>query len=431
MSSDFSAIAADVTDKMGMALSDAQLTCVTAFLRRRFALLGCADAGQYAQRLDDPAEFRALVDCFTVPETFFYRFSTQWEAIRNVLLPGLVAQARAAGRKARFWSAGCCTGEEPYTLAIIAAEAGCAEQVDILATDVNEGYLEAAARGRFSPRSVEKLSSSLIDKYFKQRGGALVLDDSIRRQVRFKPLNLAERDFPLSSNGTEGLDMIFCENVLIYFKKKKAEEISLRFRDCLREGGHLALGPSELVRPGGPLLVKNVEGAFFYLKDAGASAGPAPSLTRRADQRPRAPAPASAPAAAEGPADWLVQAESLADMGKREEAAALCRRALKARPLEVKTHYLLGLIESDRPDIACGHFRKALYLDPSHLLARLHLARCAEKLGRVQEAAREYGNLERLTSHRPPGDIVDAREGISFGMLAALCRRYTGAEKEE
>ena len=173
-------------------------------------------------------------------------------------------RARAQSRRLRIWSAGCCTGEEPYTLAIQAAERGVAEDVEILATDINESYLEKAIAGVFSRRSVEKLPALLLEKYFAKKDRSFLLDERLRRKVDFKQLNLAETCYPSFLNGTADLDVIFCRNVLIYFDEATIARILLRFRDCLRPGGILALGPSEMVHASVSLSSEKIGEAFFH-----------------------------------------------------------------------------------------------------------------------------------------------------------------------
>ncbi|MBI4425165.1 MAG: protein-glutamate O-methyltransferase CheR, partial [Elusimicrobia bacterium] len=348
--SDSSWVAAFAIERTGIVPTSDQLPGLAAFLRKRFAALGCASAEHYAPRLSDPAELRALAARLTVPETSFFRFPPLWDALRTSLLPGFLRSARAQARKVRVWSAGCCTGEEPYTAAILAEEAGCQSELEILATDLNEEYLERAMTGVFSPRSVRGLPPGLLEKHFQRQGRDFRLNEALRKRVRFERLNLADACFPSDRTRTAGLDMIFCQNVLIYFETRKADDALLRFRDCLRAGGALALGPSEIVRPGGPFVARDIGGAFFHLRrvdEAKAAEPPPPRAERRAS-------PPAAPKEETGqdPASWLEEAERLADLGRRAEAETLCRRACEARHLDPKTYYLLGLLASAEPAAA-------------------------------------------------------------------------------
>src|SRR5690349_7244227 len=135
-----------ITRLTGLVLSAGQRDELSRYLRRR----DVTEASVFIARLADPVEFRMLMDCLTVKETFFYRYAAQFDACRDQLLPGFIARAKEEDRHVRVWSAGCCTGEEAYTLAIIAAEHGWLDRVEILGTDINESYLEAAMAGVFS-----------------------------------------------------------------------------------------------------------------------------------------------------------------------------------------------------------------------------------------------------------------------------------------
>ena len=420
-----------VADTTGLALSAAQRAELRPYLAKRLALLGVTTASAYIARLAEPAEFRELIDCLTTRETYFYRFEAQFDAFREVLLPAFRGRALAAGRPVRLWSAGCCTGEEAYTLAIIAAEAGGADEVEILATDINEGYLEAAMAGEFSLRSVEKLPASIVAKYFSAQRDRFVLHESLRRRVTFKWLNLADTGFPSFLNNTSQLDMIFCRNVLIYFERSRIRGIIERFADCLCPDGVLALGHSEMLPRDWRLAVGQVGAAFFYHnrlstprppETARDPLGPQPAVARKAGVARKRVSAAPTRAEEVDPRRVLAKAERLADQGNAVEAARLCRDLLASDASLERAHYLLGLLELDRPEQAHGHFRKAVYLDPGHLPARLHLAQCAEKTGRIADAIREYRNLERLARTRRPDEVLDPAEGITYGMLAIMGR---------
>lgn len=422
-------IADYISRKTGLVLSTTQRADLRQYVARRREAIKGSDALAW---LDDPREFRRIIDSLTVRETFFYRYESQFDAFRDHLLPRMLAGARAEGRPVRVWSAGCCSGEEPFTLAIIAAEMGCANEIAILGTDINENYLEAAETGVFSRRSIEKLPQPILEKYFTAVRDQFLIGDELRRSVTFKWLNLADTTYPSFLNGTSALDMIWCRNVLIYFDKASVQTIIDRFTDCLVPSGVLALGHSEMLPRDWNLTVAPVGDAFFYTR-RGAAPPPPPKViaktppTRPAPLKPRpvvAHSPLAPPLAPLQDSHALLdQAEALANDGRVADAERTCVAAIARDPSLERAHYLLGLLAMDRPNQALAHFRKAIYLDPAHLAARLHLAQCAEKLGRTGEAIREYRNLERLAAPRSPDEVLDAREGITVGMLMLMGRR--------
>jgi len=411
-----------LTRKTGLVLSTSQLDELARYIERREHLKD----GDFATHLSDPNEFRMLIDCLTVKETFFYRYAAQFDAFRDLLLPKFLARADEESRHVRVWSAGCCTGEEAYTFALIAAERGVLDRVEILATDINESYLEAAMTGVFSQRSVAQLPGHLLANYFREQHGRFTIDQRIREHVTLKWLNLAEPSYPSFINGTANVDMIFCRNVLIYFDKSLIRAIIDRFADCLNEGGVLALGHSEMLPRDWTLSVQPIGDAFFYQRPA-AEASPAqapanspPEGGRPTESRAMESLKLNPVADARDLTAMLDAAEQLANHGKGAEAAQICRDAIRLDDSLVRGHYLLGLLSLDTPSKAHRHFRRAVDLNPAHLPARLHLAESAEKMGRVAEAAHEYRNLERLARAKPPDEVLDPLEGITYGMLALI-----------
>ncbi|HAT71608.1 MAG TPA: hypothetical protein DCS63_02200 [Elusimicrobia bacterium] len=430
-------VALFLAKKTGLTFTESQLSALALFLEGRFAAQGLNGPEQYLAQLEQPEEFRSVIDCVTVAETYFYRYPAQFEAFIANLLPATLALT-GAKRPVRVWCAGCCTGEEPYTIALLAAEAGYLDRLQITATDINEAYLEAAAAGKYSPRSVEKLPAALLAKYFRREGDAFLLSEEICRQVSFRYLNLADASYPSFLNGTAGVDLIFCRNVLIYFDKARVKEIMLRFSSCLADGGLLALGHSEMLPRDWPFTVSTLGEAFFYrpAQAPASDASPPPGPVAAALKPVPRVRPETAPAAGGGAAETLIlKAENLADSGAEAGAAALCAEIIRQNPAAVRAHYLLGLLELSRPEKALEHFRRVVYLDGANLQARLHLAQCQEKLGREGVAEREYRNLQRLAAARPPGEVLDAVEGITCGLLALIAgnalKKYSGSSDDK
>jgi chemotaxis protein methyltransferase CheR len=188
-----------------------------------------------------------LIDEVTVQETTFVRDRAQLDSIP---WPSLLHSAEAAGSAViRVWSAGCATGEEPYTLALLAAEsfASARPPVDVLGTDISGRALAAAAAGRYRERAVRALDARLRLRYLeRQADDTYLVGDPLRRLVRYRRHNLA-RD-PLPPLGEAGFDLIICRNVLIYFEASAAERVLERLDHSLRPGGKLLLGAADALR---------------------------------------------------------------------------------------------------------------------------------------------------------------------------------------
>jgi chemotaxis protein methyltransferase CheR len=216
-------------------------------IRRAMTRLGVTDPERYVCLLrEGGAVLDDLVAEVTVGETYFFREPAQLSFIRNEVLPELV-QAPGGERAIRVWSAGCASGEEPYSLAIILRELGLGERARILGTEISRPRLAAARHGRYRAWSLRGVPDEVVGKYFDRQGGGphMVLDPVIRRSVEFRYLNLAEDQYPASSTGIWGMDLILCRNVLIYFDAETIKRVAQRLMASLSDRGWLFLGASD------------------------------------------------------------------------------------------------------------------------------------------------------------------------------------------
>lgn len=164
----------------------------------------------------------------TIGETYFFRNAAHFAALRERVLPELL-ERRAGVGSLRLWSAGCATGEEPYSLAMALADALPASppwQVSILATDLNPQFLERARAALYGAWSFRETRDELRERCFTPEGPRWRLRPELRRQVLFARLNLAEASYPAVANGTVALDLIFCRNVTIYFDEATRRRVA-------------------------------------------------------------------------------------------------------------------------------------------------------------------------------------------------------------
>ena len=193
------------------------------------------------------AEMDALARHLSVGETYFFRESTGLELFTNEIIPRF--QKQDPGQEIRIWSAGCSSGEEPYTLAMLLKENMPDLQnrkVRILASDFNADALKKASRGVYTPWSFRETSEIQKSKYFTPAGKHFEIKKEIREMVTFFQLNLAGSAYPSADNGTENLDVIFCRNVLMYFMPEMAIEVAKRFYQALKQDGWLITSQVEL-----------------------------------------------------------------------------------------------------------------------------------------------------------------------------------------
>ena len=236
-------------------------------LKERMPALGISDADDYVRRLRDAQgehELRALLPLVTVTHTEFFRDPRQFRALERRLLPDLVARARRYGRKVSIWSAGCATGEEPYSLAMLLIELGALKsEVELWATDLNQSAIESAKLGRYTQRRMNQVAPERARRFFRPFDDGYELSSEVREWVHFEGLNLAAPAFTRFQPAS--IDIILCRNVIIYFALGTIRALMDRFVAALRPGGFLILGYSEsLFRVYDRFEMVEVEGAFLY-----------------------------------------------------------------------------------------------------------------------------------------------------------------------
>ena len=233
--------------RYGFQFRDSFHEMVRTRLTRRLLEAGIPDLRDYYYRLlydpDAAAEMDSLFDAIANNETYFFREQSQIEAFAQEVLPE--RRAAAQGGRVRVWSAGCSSGEEPYSLAIAALESGTQGTADleIFATDQSRRALERAAAGVYGAFAFRSLPGALRERYFEpQEDGRWRVVPAVRQCVRFGRCNLVGQagDLPLVR-----FDVIFCRNVLIYFDRDARRRVVELFHDRLADGGYLFLGHSE------------------------------------------------------------------------------------------------------------------------------------------------------------------------------------------
>jgi chemotaxis protein methyltransferase CheR len=210
---------------------------------------------QFLERLQSRDRARlhdAIIEAITTKETGFFRDRAYFNALRDHVLPERMAMLRrmvGQRHRIRIWSAGCATGQECYSLAMLVRELAAADgnnaelesRFSILASDISAEALEVARAGRYGPNEVKKgLSAALLDRHFHRRGNQWVIDESLRRLVQFQKFDLLDSPAALG-----GFDVILCRNVLIYFDEPARQRVCRGLYGVLQDGGWLMLGSAE------------------------------------------------------------------------------------------------------------------------------------------------------------------------------------------
>ncbi|WP_239031706.1 CheR family methyltransferase [Geomonas diazotrophica] len=413
-------------------------------------------------------QLKALSGALTIGETYFLRDPKSYRVLERQVLPALIDARRRGGKTLKIWSAGCATGEEPYSIAIILSrllQDLPDWKITLLGTDINEEALERAQRGVYGKWSFRNAPEWLMEYFTPLGEGQFEVAPRIRQMVHFSQMNLAA---DAGNALTGGVDIIFCRNVMLYFHAELIEKTVARFHAALKQGGWLFVGPTEVDHQklrgfnchyfDGALLLRKGEprrktpqvaapavapqAPVAGAVPAGASpAGHPPSSGAsllQADQRPESVALARAAyhageyheaarlalSAPHLPESLALAARCYANLGRYQEAREQCEKALLLERLDVRTHYLLSMILEQLGDDAGAEasLKRALYLDHDYLLAYFALGNLCRKRGEFRDAAQSFANALRLLQRHDPAEVLPEAEGITAGMLTQLIK---------
>ena len=219
-------------------------------------------------------ELSDIMDVLTTNETYFFREAFQLKAFTDEILPELVAEKEKRGeRSLRIWSAGCSTGEEPYTIAMLLLELGCCKgwRVEIIGTDISHRVLQQARKAVYGKSAFRATGEAYIGRFFQEQDGSFKIADEVRELVTISHLNLFDQN-RLALFGK--MDVIFCRNVIIYFDQIAKKKVIEVFYRALREGGHLLLGHSEsLMNISTAFALRHLRNDMVYQKPRGSGCG--------------------------------------------------------------------------------------------------------------------------------------------------------------
>lgn len=461
-------ILAILSDRLGIRIREREIERLLHQLQARAERLGFSDLHAYGRFLHGPpltnqAEWEELATQLTTGETFFFRDQGQINLLRHDILPELVERRRTAG-SLRIWSAGCSSGEEAYTIAMLLQPPLIDPQqwkVTILGTDVNPKAIAKARRGVFTDWSMRSIPAEFQRRYFRATPDGWTLDRELRQPVHFEHVNLLSRNDPRLS--ARQFDLIVCRNVFIYFDDRHIEAVLDHFRACLSPGGYLitghgelqgvAIDPLERVRfrdqvvhqmpsepsrerpgykhPAPPRLATAAEssggGATKDPSNAADGAEKEPALQKHASTE----SPAALHGAAEPLEESLEHVEQLLHMGRNQAAIDAADEALRAHSQSIPLLVLLarGLANVGQLAAAQDRCHQALEIDSFAVAPHCLLARLAEDAGRYDEAKRHlrrviYLEPTHLEAFLELGDLHQ-REGD-----AAQARKYRRAAVE-
>jgi chemotaxis protein methyltransferase CheR len=415
-------------------------------LRRRWRSLGLPGAADYLALLADPqrgeAEWSALEAEITIGETFFFRYAEQFVALRDHILPNLIARSHAT-RRLRLWSAGCANGAEPYSLGILLREKlGDALpdwRIHLIGTDINEAVLETARRAEFGHWALRTLTAEELARDFTPTpdGRSWALRPQHRTLVRFTRhnlLSLLDGTSPLQFNE---FDLILCRNVLIYFHPDMVQRIVRALCERLTAGGWLLLGHAEPHPAFQDFMeVVSLPGTVAYRRPM----EPRPPPVLPAPWQPGLPPPSTSlwplpppqpvvaprpvlarhpqpqPSLAQPPPHGVrLAVRDLANRGDLAGARQACQQGLQANPVDAGLHFYAAIVARALGETAAAEqaFRRALYLDGAFVMAHYQLGLLLLDQGQREAGRRALANALRIAQHLPDRSALEEGDGMT------------------
>lgn len=445
-------MADQIEAKIGLVIEKWQYGFLLKSIEKRIEALRLSGLSEYWKVLKQDnfqnSEFQTLVNFVTNNETFFFRIPQQYTLIQQQLLPGI--RRSKPNHELRIWSAGCSSGEEIYTLAMILKDESSLWshwRIKLFATDISESILEKAKQGLFSQRSVQYVPPHLKERFFKQdNSGSFQLSQEIRGMVSFGYFNLAE-SLTLENRSAEGrtmiqdMDLILFRNVMIYFKFDTITTVMESFSKILNPSGYLLLGPAETLWKVSDLFVPKTFGDLTVYQRADSVPAKLSPLRRPEAQEPakrdssfekrvkipsennartrlkivellqkreksvdpdktEAKAKAQPVRIVQEPLDLLkelLHVKNWMDSGDWDAALSRAEYLLDSNPDSSDLNFLLTLIYDQKKDQekALHYCRRVIYLKGDLLFARLIYARLLEKDGKHKESLIQYREIMR------------------------------------
>jgi chemotaxis protein methyltransferase CheR len=475
-------VRAAVADRFGHWFSDDRLEELSAVLKEQMARHQMTDCAEYVASLFDSrtasAEWRALIERVTVGETYFFRNSNQFRALAQSVVPELL-RARPQRSRLRLLSAGCASGEEAYTMAMILSEESAAASlpVEVVGVDVNPAALARARAGRYSHWSLRETPEAVRRRCFVQEGKEFLLDKRFKEMARFQEANLIDDNSAIWQSGS--FDVVFCCNVVIYMNGPTIRALVARIARVLAPDGFLFMGHSENLRGmTSDFQLCHSQDTFYYQRRGSQAPALAPqdeapvelapaalpgeewySVIQRSADRIANLAKGAGPAPLPAPPQWdrapvlklleeerfeeayrvleslppplarnpearLFRAVLLTNRRDLVGAEKACRELLSGDDLNAGAHYLMALCceQAGRTGDAAEHDLMAIHLDPAFAMPHFHLGLMARRTGDTRTAIPALKKALELFGREESSRLVLFGGGFKRDTLIRLCR---------
>jgi len=409
-------------------------------------------------------DFKVLVACLTIGETYFFRDKKLFDIMRERILPPILNKKRYSNKTLKIWSAGCSSGEEAYSIVILLKELIPdyeAWNIDIIATDINHTFLSKAKKGIYSEWSFRGTDLGFKNRYFlKCEDNGYKIKSNIAKLVKFYNLNLADKAYIVNNQRLDSFDIIFCRNVLIYFSLNQGKEIINRFYNTLIDGGWLIVAPTESLFLNKTSFVPiNIEDVFLYQKSIEKS-GVVNSSKYIVRENILIDAEEKEHFFKE--VKWKLQEEHskainlevlkinseeepieeqsiegedlekisrcFANDGKLEEAIEVCKRAILMDKINPTYYHLIAKIYQEQGNIneAISCLKKAIFLEPQFIIAYFELGNLNLREGKQKEALKNFHNAQELLRNLEKEQVVPHSEDITSGTLSSIINNIIG-----
>lgn len=430
-----------ISEKTGLNVREKDAGKVMEFIGSRVKSLRPSSPDEYywLLRTDNQkskSEWQELVNRLTTGETYFFRDKGQFALLKNWILPELIKN-RKAERKLHIWSAGCSSGEEPYSLAILVDELVPDRRdwdIFIIGTDINREAIEKAERGIYSEWSFRGVNKEVWNRYFQQVKKEWKIDEDIRRMVTFRTGNLIADAYPEPE--IHDIDLILCRNVFIYFNRDVVSAVVRKFVNTLREGGYLMTGHAETdISRNGGLKPKVFPESVIYQKSSEVVRWAVPTETKTEPriqkpevriEKPKFKIPDSKKdSELRIPHSAFEEAKAYADRGRYDEAIRYCKEVIKGEPFNAAPYYLLAQIAHEKGDLDQEKemLKKVIYLSPSNVAAYLELGVIYENEGDEDRALKMRTTALEILMAMPKDTRIEPYEEFTAGELVEHVKR--------
>lgn len=397
-----------------------------------------------------------LATFLTIGETYFFRETKALHFLEFEYLPKLISE-RQHSKQLKIWSAGCSSGEEPYSIAIILNRIIPDIKnwkITLLATDINSNFLKKAKQGVYTNWSFRNTSEEFKKKYFEKIGNnRFKINDWIQKRVTFKTLNLATDSFPSYENDIQNLDVILCRNVLIYFSQTGIQNVISKFYKTLKNNGVLLVSPVEASSvldsefslakfDGASIFKKDLAKTNLFLRKESSQIRPFPDVekikpilfNKTASIEPvnsikvksngnieKGKEVYSPEMKYRGPVEEdldIQKVRELANIGSLEQAEKLCRQIIQKEKLNEAAYYLLATIniELNKNNDAISLLEKVIFLNPDFILAHFTLGQILLKTN-SNLASKHFNNALRCIRKQNHDKIIEGSDGLTASDL--------------